>query len=138
MNSIVHSARREARRQGGFTLLEVLVAMAILALSMGVLLKVFTGALTNAEVADGAGRAAALAESLMAGAGTDHPLEDGGASGKLDDGTVWRLTITARPDANGIDQPFVLYDVESRVTWQAAGRQRDTVLHSLRLGAREP
>ena len=124
------------RRQQGFTLLEVLVALGILALSFGVLLKVFTGALTNAEVADGAGRAAAMAESLMAGVGTAFPLEDGGASGRLDGGGAWRVTITPRPEDDGPLAPYVLYEVTVAVDWSAGARDRATVLRSLRVGGR--
>ncbi len=82
---------------GGFTLIEVLAALALLAIAFVVSL----GALGKS--AQNAGRAAALdtavehAQTLLAGQGLGAPLENAKLSGRFDDGMAWELNIHALP-----------------------------------------
>jgi general secretion pathway protein I len=86
-----------SRLSRGFTLLEVLAAIALLAIAFAIGL----GALGKS--AQNAGRAAALdtavehAESLLAEQGLTAPLRDGARSGTFDDGMRWTLEIHALP-----------------------------------------
>lgn len=94
----------EAYRRGclrlparGFTLLEVLAAIALLAIAFAVGL----GALGKA--AQNAGRAAALntaverAQSLFAAQGLEAPLREQTLTGKFADGMAWTLRIHVLP-----------------------------------------
>lgn len=82
---------------GGFTLIEVLAAIALLAIVFAVGL----GALGRS--AQNAGRAAALdtalehAQSLLAEQGLMAPLKNEDLSGRFDDGMAWELNIHALP-----------------------------------------
>lgn len=84
-----------SRLSRGFTLLEVLAAIALLAIAFAIGL----GALGKS--AQNAGRAAALdtavehAQSLLAEQGLTAPLHDGTLSGTFDDGMNWTLKIHA-------------------------------------------
>jgi general secretion pathway protein I len=80
-------------RQRGFSLLEIVVAFAILALSLGVLLRIFGGAGQIAGTADDYSRAIVVAESLMAAAGIEKPLEPGESTGTLDEKYHWTLRV---------------------------------------------
>ena len=82
-----------ARRQAGFSLLEVLVAFAILALSLGVLLQIFSRAMSTTAVSGSYSRAAAMAEARLAEVGVTIPLEEGDSTGDPDDGLSWALRI---------------------------------------------
>jgi prepilin-type N-terminal cleavage/methylation domain-containing protein len=64
-------------REAGFTLAEVLVALAVLALSWGLLLQQMGHGLRRTDVAGRAGEATALAQSLLARVGADLPLRLG-------------------------------------------------------------
>jgi len=94
------------RLSRGFTLLEVLAAIALLAIAFAIGL----GALGKA--AQNAGRGAALntaverAQSLLAKQGLESPLHDETLSGKFDDGMAWTLKVHAlpRPAAAPADQ----------------------------------
>lgn len=81
----------------GFTLLEVLAAIALLAIAFAVGL----GALGKA--AQNTGRGAALntaverAQTLLAEQGLDAPLHDQTLTGKFADGMAWTLKVQALP-----------------------------------------
>lgn len=87
----------------GFTLIEVLAAIALLAVAFAIGL----GALGKS--AQNAGRAVALdsaverAQSLLSTQGLIEPLKDETLSGEFDDGMRWTLKIRALPRAAGTD-----------------------------------
>jgi len=126
-------------RERGFSLLEAVVAFAILALALGVLLEIFSRASLASQRATMLARASALAESRLA-------LVDGGAvelvPGVIEGGEAagmrWSLAMIPLARAvldAGDPQP---YRVEARVRWVEAGRERRLVLPTQRLGAPQP
>ncbi|WP_447585147.1 type II secretion system protein XpsI [Pseudoxanthomonas mexicana] len=86
-----HPARR---RQHGFTLLEVIVAFALLALALTLLLGSLSGATRQVrESADGS-RATLHAQSLLAQLGTGEPLQPGRQEGGFEgDRYRWQLDV---------------------------------------------
>lgn len=108
------------RRQLGFSLLEVLTAFAILALSLGVLLRIFGGGGQLAGKADEHARAIVLARSLLDNLGMEKPLEEGVASGELDERYRWRLRVVPfAPEGEPLPEqyPYKPYWVELTVFW---------------------
>jgi len=71
-------------KQQGFSLLEILIAFSILALSLGILLKIFSAGVNAALVAEDYTAAVQIAESLMAKTGVETPLQAGGQSSGLE------------------------------------------------------
>lgn len=120
----------------GFSLLEVLVAFTILALSLGVLMQVFSQALNAATLSGTYGRATALAEAGMDLVGIDIPLEPGLQSGETEDGLQWRVQVTEVPVAELIsgEPPLPAYLVSSEVAWESVRGVRRVSLATLRLG----
>lgn len=81
------------RRANGFTILEVLVALAILAVAMAAVLGAISTNLAAAARAQALVRATLAAQSLLVGAGLDAPLRPGRHSGVLPDGSGWSLEV---------------------------------------------
>lgn len=82
------------RGQTGFTLLEVLVAFAVLAVMIVPILQVFGSGLGTTETARAYAAAALLARSKLAEAGVDAPLKEGETAGSCDvPGYRWRQTV---------------------------------------------
>jgi general secretion pathway protein I len=130
-----------SRPQSGFSLLEVLVAFAILAVSLGVLIQIFSRASMAAVVASQYSRAVSLAESRLAAVGAAIPLKPGATSGEPEDGIAWELAIVPATDIQpetglGAAQspPAIPYRVTVTVLWEDAGRVRRLALSTLRLG----
>ena len=127
------------RRQSGFSLLEVLVAFAILSISLGVLLQIFATGLRNAGVADDYTRATLYAESILAAIGRETPLTEGARSGPIDDQFSWRGTVDAytenMPDAE--KTRIHAYRVRVEVYWPSLLQTRSVVLETLRLAPLE-
>jgi general secretion pathway protein I len=118
--------------QGGFTLLEVLLAFVIFALSFAVTLEILTGAIRNTSRAREHTEAALIAQSLMDQIGMDVPLRSG-TSLQGDEGE-YRWEIDIHPFQGGTDNArslelidivgVELLEVECTVSWGSAGRER--------------
>jgi len=117
--------------------LEVLVAFAILALALGVLLRIFGGGTRLAAQADERARAVLLAESLLAAVGIEQPLQVGESDGEIDDTYRFRLSVTPWQTVEPLpeDLPFQTYWVELTVAWGEDDAPREYTLGTLRLQA---
>jgi general secretion pathway protein I len=84
-------SRARDRSAAGFTLVEVLVALAILGLVMTAVFRLFgTGARSVAHVHDQL-QLALVAETLLARVGVDLDPGTGALTGRLPDGMTWRI-----------------------------------------------
>ncbi len=154
------------KHERGFTLLEVLVAFAILTLSLGVVMQIFSTGLNNLALGDEYSRATLLAQSRLAALGIEEPLKAGDESGDFGDGYHWHVTVTpydlpqsneGRPDSDlsalaGSFQskrpglrtagtggaPVDAFDVMVEVTWGQGRQERSVALRSLRIAPPSP
>jgi len=130
------------RGQGGFTLLEVLVAFALLGGAAVLLLSILSNGLRDVADAERHGEAALHARTLIENAGRMERLRPGARSGTLEGGR-YRWTIVVRPFADPLPDPPVapgepsagreglidvsepvLYEVELLLEW-GEGRPRE-------------
>ena len=124
--------RRSEERAQGFTLLETLVALALLGLALGVLMQIHTQGLRNVRIGDGHSRAVAVAEGVLAQVGSALALEPGTAEGRGGDGSGYRWRVEIAPATREGAPVAGLFDVTVSVEWQQFGKQRGTVLSSQR------
>lgn len=82
-------------RARGFSLLEVLVAFVVLALTLAVIMRIFSQGLSRVSDSEYHARAVMLAESKLAELGAGIPLEEGEVSGDSKDALHWRVRLAA-------------------------------------------
>jgi general secretion pathway protein I len=124
--------------EAGFTVVEVVVAVTILALALGVLLNVMSNSIRQTGQAESVAEAGSLAQSLLAKIGTELPLRDGQITGQSDRGFRWRVRINAYGD--GIDRRewrVAAHQVFAEVVWNDGLQERSVALTTLRLGPKE-
>ncbi len=124
----------------GFTLLEVVVAVAIAGLALVGLFQAGSGGVFAVDTAARAEEALQRAQSHLAAIGRDAALVQGDASGDDGGGYRWRLQVQPVSERRGVaadgitPQNKALFSVEVAISWEARGHQRAVVLRTLRLG----
>ncbi|MGH8084217.1 MAG: type II secretion system protein XpsI [Lysobacter sp.] len=130
---------RGRHAQGGYSLIEVIVAFALLALALTLLLGTLSGASRQVRWSGDAGRAALHAQSLLDTVGIGAPLQPGQRTGEFDDGRYrWTLQISPWTDpllAGAAATPAApqLYELALTVQWDGGGPRERLQLRSLRL-----
>jgi len=128
---------RVKRHQQGFSLLEILVAFMILAMSLTVIYRIFSGGLRNIALSEDYTRAALIAESRLSAAGISEPLLAGVTSGQWDQRFRWERVIEHyQPWKQDTEfrAPLAAYRVTINVYWEHTGNTRKITLSSVRLG----
>ncbi|RDZ27079.1 type II secretion system protein XpsI [Lysobacter silvisoli] len=139
-------APRGPRAAAGYTLLEVIIAFALLAAALTLLLGTLSGASRQVRMSGEAGRAALHAQSLLDQVGVGQPLAPGQESGDFEDGR-YRWTLGVRPwrdravaaarqpvDVNGPQ----LFEITLAVEWGEGGPGQRLLLRSLRTALAGP
>ena len=128
--------------QRGYTLIEVIVAFAVLALALTLLLGILSGAAKQVRWADEAGRASLHAQSLLDQTGVGEALQPGSSDGTFEDDRFrWSLQVEPWRDPSVQDVTLVdpgapqLLQMTLLVQWGEGGPQQRLQLQSLRLVA---
>ena len=130
---------RTVAAQRGYTLIEVIVAFALLALALTLLLGTLSGATRQVRWSNDAGRAALHAHSLLDTVGVSEPLQPGQRDGSFEDGRYrWSLSIAPWQDPAVADLPSSpgtpqLFELALAVQWGDGGPGRQLQIRSLRL-----
>lgn len=120
----------------GFTLVEVLVALAVIAITLPALLQIFTVGVAAIRASDREDEAVRLATSKLAAAGTEIPFADGHAEGRTERGLAWTLDMRPENDTSPTSR-YLGYRVTTTVTWPAGVvRPRAVTLETLKIGRR--
>ncbi len=119
-------------RQRGFSLLEMVVAIAIMGLSLGVLYQAVGGSSRSVQTAEQYAYAVNIAESLLA----EYALvPDAGIDVQGESGETYRWQVLAQPLPHEADPPLArLMTLHVRVSWGAGTRERHYDLHSVVAG----
>lgn len=124
--------------EAGFTLIEAIVTLAILALALSTLVSVLSDGFRRAGQAEVVAQANLHARSLLDKVGAEIPLTPGLTTGQLANGSHWQLHI--EPFGDGADQrawPVGAYTILAEVSWREGMRDRSIMVSTLRLGPKE-
>jgi general secretion pathway protein I len=139
VSSAHHSSgciRGVARRSSaGFTLLEAMIAIVVLALSLSVLMPSYGTGLRSIAAVDDHLRARALAQSVLAEWSHNRSLRPGMVDGSYDKFT-WTLSVTPMDDPplpGSNASQWTLYELVLRVSWP---KNRQIELHTALMGLR--
>ena len=133
---------------GGFTLLEVMVALAILGIGIVTVLELFSGSLRLGVKASRYTQAAIYAQNVMNRFFSQNDLNDGEENGELPGGYTWRARVQeihpdedhSRVQRNQGNSTDVLHlkEIEVSMTWREESGSKSLVLHSLRTVTEQP
>ena len=116
-------------RQQGFSLLEMIVAMAIMALSLGALYNAAGGSVKGVQAAEQRSGALLLAQSLLEAYST---VPHGGIAEQGEVGSMaWQLVAIPYPTAREAAPGWPLYRVEASVQWGSGESRQGLSLVSL-------
>ncbi len=133
-------SNRGRRSAAGFTLLEVMLAFVIFALSFATVLEIMAGSMRSVRRASDDTQVALLAQSVMDQVGTEIPIEEGQFSGTGMDRYQWQLGIYLYA-ASGDDvatqelaemSGIELYQVELDIDWEVGRGQRNLHFSTIR------
>ena len=124
---------------GGFTLLEVLVALAIAGLALVLLFRAGGEGLFAVDTASRAEEAVERAQSHLAAVGREIALLQGDSGGDDGGGYHWRLRVHPiarwpRAGGSGPAADTTLFDVQVAISWPGRGHDRAVVLNTRRIG----
>jgi len=125
-------------RNKGFTLIEVVVALAILGVGLTVIMELFSGGLRLARASMEYTKAVNYARMKMEEIAVKSALQEGTGEGESDDKAFrWQMAVK-KVDLLPIDKsmdykpPVELFQVKIDVFWKSGSKERSTSLESLK------
>lgn len=120
-------------RCAGFTLLEVLVAVAILGIAVAVILQLFAADLRAISVSGNYVDATAKAEAKMREVLDDNALAEGSSSEMTNDGYRIDVSVTKALGDRTENLPVMLLDISLTVHWTKGTKERALSLRTMKM-----
>ena len=119
----------------GFTLLEVIIALAILGVAFSLAMELLATGVRSAKASEDYTQAVLLARKKMAEVTVTPSLDGSADGGEFGKGIRWVSEIQPMPYAEGL--PARLYQVRVRVTWPDRRGEKSVELYTLRMAVDE-
>ena len=131
-------------RSRGFTLLEVMLAFVVFALSFATVLEIMAGSMRSVGRATDDTQVALLAQSIMDLVGSEIPIEEGEYSDSAMDRYQWQMNISLYDTGGEVEEQAMitqeladmsgveLYRVDLYVDWDTGRRQRELHFSTIR------
>jgi len=123
--------------RGGFTLIEVVVALAILSVGLTVIIQLFAGGLRLARVSEEYTKAVNYTRIKMEELALKPKMEEGSEEGKFDETFRWQvgvkkvdlLPMENKPE---LKLPVEFFQIQVKVIWKSGSKERSTSVESYR------
>lgn len=127
------------RAQAGFSLLEVIAAIMLLAIAFAALMKVAGGSISLTQKAADYSEASLWARGLLDSAFIGTPIKTGSSAGQFNDRFRWQLAVTPWTDAGTPppEAPLHLYQLDLDVLWGPTSHPRSAHFRTLRLAGQD-
>jgi general secretion pathway protein I len=133
------SSRRFTCASAGFTLIEVLVALAVLAITFGFVFRALSGGFDWLERSGHDRTGLLIAETMLARVGHDIALQPGQTTGRTADGFSWAIETAPYGDVSRLPAgPLIGYQVRVTVSWTERHHAQQVRLTTLQLGHKAP
>jgi len=127
-------ANPRSNAKGGFALIEILVAVSILAISLVVIFQLFSGGLKSRKLSEEYARGVFHAREKMAETLLNPDLSEGETEGEFEDGYEWQMTITPIPSEEDEEKLSVgLLNIRIRITWHEGEKKKSFEVDTLKL-----
>ncbi|WP_230473659.1 type IV pilus modification PilV family protein [Dyella choica] len=131
-----------ARQARGFSLLEVIAAIMLLAIAFAALMEVAGGSIRLSQKASDYTQAALWARSALDSRFVLEPVQPGLTQGSFDNRYRWRLQVTPWAVSNatppGTPYAFRMYKLDLDVMWGSAPFEHTARFSTLRIGSNAP
>jgi general secretion pathway protein I len=123
--------------ENGFTLMEILVAISVLAIALVVILQLFSGGLKSGRISDAYTLGVFHAEEKMDEILLSESLIPGITEGEFEDGYRWRATIeqVVQTEEEASKLPLDMFQIRVAVSWDhdMAGEGKHVELSTLKV-----
>jgi general secretion pathway protein I len=127
---MIPTSGARGKASAGFSLLEMIVALSILALALGTLYQATGGATRNIRADEKYAYGVELARSLLADNGR-VPATGKSASGETSGGFSWYVKTSPVNFERTSQADTLIHEIEVGVSWADDGRRREVVLNSV-------
>jgi general secretion pathway protein I len=123
----------------GFTLIEIVVALAILGIGLTVIIELFSGGLRLGRTSEEYTRAMGYARMKMEEIISKRNIEEGSDEGDFDKTFRWQVDIK-KIDLFPLDKnpdlkpPVDLFQVKVNILWKSGSKERSTILETYKTG----
>ncbi len=131
-----------SRNIAGFTLIEVLVSMMVMAISLTVIMSLFSGGLRSKKRAYDYNTAVELANNKIQDILAEENLEPGIQEGEFENGYSWKIEVvlddTAISDSDiKIEQALRLYIINLKIVWEQGEKEKEYSISTMQVGEKQ-
>lgn len=137
--SVNHQTGFDVKAKGaGFALIEILVAVSVLAISLVVILQLFSGGLKSRKISEAYTRGIFYGREKMGEILVSSELPEGESDGEFEDKYRWKTRIERVVPEEGINNFSVnLMDIQVSVSWFEGEKEKSFVIRTLKIAETE-
>ena len=138
MRPVCRSIKPILNTDTGFALIEILVAVSVLAISLVVIFQLFSGGLKSRQLSEKYARGVFHAREKMAEILLSPDLSEGDTEGEFEDAYEWQAAITRVVSGDDEEKlPVVLLNIKIRINWREGEKEKSFVIDTLKTAEKE-